>query len=157
MSDVLPKDSKPQEPAEIEIKPKKPLSEAQIKARQKGLAAMREKRKEIDETKKVKKEKIKIAKKAVEEKILKDDVGLFDYETKMKSYDDKVSNLMREVGELRGLLTAREESKKVIEPKQEKQEKIVERVVERHIPVHAPTAPQKLTGYELLDRVFFNK
>ena len=132
----------PQESAKP-IKEKKPRTEAQMAATQKALAAMTAARKEKAKKQIEKKEEIKKAKKVVEDKILKEDVGLVtrnDFES-----------MKKELYELRGMLTAKQQAEK--EKPAPKQERIVERVIER---VPTPSAqPSKLTGHALLDTLFF--
>ena len=133
-----PSDAKP-------VKEKKPRTEAQKQATVKALAAMTAKRKELNEKAKEKKEEVKKAKKIVEEKILKEDL-------RFASMND-VESLKKEIYELKGLLTAKQQTEK--EKPAPKAERVVERVIER---VPTPVvAQQKLTGYELLDKVFFSK
>ena len=131
------------------MKEKKPRSEAQQAATQKALAAMTAKRKELNEKAKVKKEEVKKAKKVVEDKILKEDIGFV-----MKNdFESRLGSLTKELGELRGLLSAKQQAEK--EKPAPKQERIVERVIER---VPTPIQqPAKLTGTALLDRLFFEK
>ena len=129
------------------VKEKKPPTEKQVAQRQAALAAMTAKRKQLNEERKEKKEKVKVAKKVVEEKILKEDLGFVSHQ----DFD----GLRRELAELRGMVTMKHQvaaEKPVAAPKQER---IVERVIER---VPTPVAqPQKLTGHALLDSIFFNK
>lgn len=128
-------------------KEKKPRTEAQQAATAKALAAMTAKRKEQIEKKKEVKEKVKVAKKIVEEKIIKEDLGLV---TK-QDFD----SIRKEIMELRAM----QEATKIVKAEKEKappvkpQERIVERVFERPA-VTAPPTPTKLTGHALLDRVF---
>ena len=130
-------------------KEKKPRTEAQKQATVKALAAMTAARKARAEKQIEKKEEIKKAKKVVEEKILKEDIGF----ALKNDVDSKISSLMREVGELRGLLTAKQQAEK--EKPAPKAERVVERVIER---VPTPQAqPTKLTGHALLDKLFFEK
>ena len=145
-TDQAPESQLPQE-AVKPVKVKKPRSEAQQAATQKALAAMTAKRKQLNEEHREKKEEVKQAVKVVKEKILKDKVSfvtLQDFEA-----------TKRELAELRGMLTAKQqfEKERVVVPP--KQERIVERVIER---VPTPSQPvQKLTGTALLDSIFFNK
>lgn len=133
--------------AEKPKKEKKPPTEAQQAAREKGLQAMMAKRKQLSEQVKEKREKVKVAKKVIEDKIMKEDL-------KLPSSTD-IDFLKKEVAELRGMLTMKqqvEKEKPVVVPKQER---IVERVIER---VPTPSAqPTKLTGHALLDSLFFQK
>ena len=123
-------------------KVKKPRSEAQQAATQKALAAMTAKRKELLEKHKEKKEEVKKAKKIVEDKIIKEDLG---FVTK-----NDFESMKKELFELRGMLSQQAKEKpKAAEPK----ERVVERVIER---VPTPVQqPQKLTGHALLDSLFF--
>lgn len=137
-------------PPQVEAKPvkeKKPRSEAQQAATAKALAAMTAKRKENIEKKKEVKEKIKVAKKVVEDKIIKEDL-------RFASLND-IDALRKELGELKGMLTMKqqvEKEKPVVAPKAER---IVERVIER---TPTPVAqPSRLTGHALLDKLFFEK
>ena len=132
-------------------KEKKPATEAQQAARQKGLQAMMEKRKQMSNEVKEKREKIKVAKKVVEDKILKEDL-------KFASLND-IDSLRKELYELRGMVAMKQQVEKEIKEKPipapaKPAERIVERVIER---VPTPSAPTKLTGYALLDKVFFDK
>ena len=137
----------PTENAPQETKPKKekkPPTEAQQAARQKGLQAMMAKRKELAEKQNEKKEVIKKAKKAVEDKILKEDVGFVmknDFEALRKELYELKANMRPQVVE-------RVIEKQVPAPKQER---IVERVIE--VPSRS-TTPQRMTGTALLDKVF---
>ena len=109
------------------------------------------KRKELAVKQKEKKEEVKKAKKVVEDKILKEDVGF----VMRNDFESKISSLTKEIGELRGLLSASQQKaveKPVAAPKQER---IVERVIER-VPTPV-TTPAKLTGHALLDKLFFEK
>ena len=133
------------------VKEKKPRTEAQQAATVKALAAMTAKRKELNEKAKEKKEEIKKAKKVIEEKMIKEDIGFV-----MKNdFDTKISSLMKEVGELRGLLSAAQQQKTEKPIPAPKPERIVERVIER-VPERS-TTPTRLTGTALLDRLFFDK
>ena len=133
------------------VKEKKPRTEAQKAATQKALAAMTAKRKEINEQIKEKKEKVKVAKKVVAEKILKEDLGFVSH----RDFDDRVSSLTKEVAELRGMLTMKQQAPVEKPAAAAPKERIVERVIER---VPTPSAqPQKLSGHALLDSIFFNK
>jgi hypothetical protein len=134
----------PQAEAKV-AKEKKPRTDAQKAATAKALAAMTAKRGEMIKERKEKKEKVQIAKKAVEDKIIKEDVGFV--------FKNDFESLKKEVYELRGLLSA--SKKQDVSAPAPKQERIVERVIER-VPSRS-TTPTKLTGYELLDKVFFNK
>ena len=149
MDKALPKPGQapPTENAPQETKPKKekkPPTEAQQAARQKGLQAMMAKRKELAEKQNEKKEVIKKAKKAVEDKILKEDVGFVmknDFEALRKELYELKANMRPQVVE-------RVIEKQVPAPKQER---IVERVIE--VPSRS-TTPQRMTGTALLDKVF---
>ena len=128
------------------VKVKKPRSEAQQAATAKALAAMTAKRKEIIEKKKEVKEQVKVAKKVVEDKILKEDLGFVT----RSDFD----NIRKELAEVKALYSIAQQ-KNAEKPVAPKQERIVERVIER---VPTPSAqPQKLTGHALLDSIFFNK
>ena len=147
MSDSVPQPTLPPETPAIQEKPKKerkPPTEKQLEARSKGLQAMIAKRKEIAETRSKKKEDIKVAKKAVEDKILKEDLAF--------ASRNEVDSLRKELAELKTLYsTVKQEKTQVAKP-----ERIVERVVERHVPT-AVAQPTKLTGHALLDKLFFEK
>ena len=144
---ILESQAPPAQPEAKPVKEKKPRSEAQQAATAKALAAMTARRKENIEKKKEVKEKIKVAKKVVEEKILKEDL-------RFASLND-IDSLRKELSELKGMLTAKqqvEKEKPVVAPKPER---IVERVIER---TPTPVAqPSKLTGHALLDKLFFEK
>lgn len=135
-----PQESQEAEPTQATPKSKKPRSEAQQAATVKALAAMRAKRDVLDQEKREKKEVIKKAKKVVEDKILKDDVGFV-----MKN---DFESLKKELYELKGLMSASHKPEKPLP----KQERIVERVIER-VPERS-TTPTRLTGHALLDKVF---
>jgi len=124
-------------------KEKKPATEAQLAARAKGLAAMTAKRKAISKEVAEKKETLKIAKKAVEDKIIKEDLGF--------AFRSDVDSLRKELAELKALHTVKEQAAKQEKPK----ERVVERIIERVPTAQAPV--QKLTGHALLDSIFFNK
>lgn len=133
------------------VKEKKPPTEKQIAQRQNALAKMNEKRKQLYEERKEKKEKVKEAVKVVKEKIIKEDIGF----VMRNDFENKISSLTKEIGELRGLLSASQQKaveKPVAAPKQER---IVERVIER-VPTPQTTSA-KLTGHALLDKLFFDK
>lgn len=135
-------------PLEKPKKEKKPPTEAQQAAREKGLQAMMAKRKQMAEQVKEKREKVKVAKKVIEDKILKDDLGFVSH----KDFEEKYSSLQKEVFELRGMLTAKQQAAQE-KPVSKPAERIVERVIER---VPTPSAqPAKLTGHALLDSLFF--
>lgn len=156
MEPTLPKpptNDQPNPPAvEKPKKEKKPPTEAQQAARQKGLAAMMEKRKQMSEEVKVKREKVKVAKKAVEDKILKNDVGFV-----MKDdFESRISSLTKELGELRGIMSMKQQVEKEKPAAAKPAERIVERVIERPAVSVTPT-PAKLTGHALLDKIFFDK
>lgn len=149
--DTKPQESQEMAPPQTDAKPtkpdgrKKPRSEAQQAATVKALAAMRAKRDQLDQEKREKKEVIKKAKKVVEDKILKDDVGFV-----MKN---DFESLKKELYELKGLYAASQQQAKPEKPTPApKQERIVERVIER-VPERS-TTPTRLTGHALLDKVF---
>ena len=109
------------------MKEKKPPSEAQIRQRQMALAKMTERRKQIADERKEKKEVIKKAKKVVEDKILKEDVGFV-----MRSDFDAMRNgFMKEIGELRALYGQQAQAQPPAKPKEEKPAKVPERIVEQ--------------------------
>lgn len=149
-------DSSPTQVSEAQVsqevakpaKEKKPRTEAQQAATQKALAAMTARRKQLIEEKKEKKEVIQKAKKVVEEKILKEDLGF----VVRKDYEATISSLSKEIGELKALYAQAQKPKAEPAPK----ERIVERIIEKQAPTQQAT-PQKLTGYALLDKVFFEK
>ena len=141
-------------PAETKpTKEKKPRSEAQQAATAKALAAMSAKRKELNEERKEKKEKVKLAKKVIEDKIIKEDIGFV-----MKNdFEARFGSLQKELAEMKAMysIAQQKEIKEKPTPAPAKPaERIVERVIER---VPTPSAPTKLTGYALLDKVFFDK
>jgi len=125
-------------------KEKKPRSEAQQAATMKALEAMTIARKARAEKQKERKVEVAVAKKVIEKKIVDENIP---FATK------KEIEAMRK--ELQDLRTLHEATKMVKEHVPAKQERIVERVFER-VPT-ATAAPAKLSGYELLDKVFFNK
>jgi hypothetical protein len=126
-------------------KEKKPRTEAQVAATQKALAAMTAARKAKAVKQIEKKEEIKKAKKVVEDKILKEDVGLVtrnDFEA-----------MKKELYELKGLMSVKQQAESQRPAPSKPAERIVERVIER---VPTPSAqPTKLTGHALLDSLFF--
>lgn len=126
-------------------KEKKPRSEAQIAATQKALAAMTAKRKELAVKAKEKKEEVKVAKRVIADKIIKEDLSF--------ATRNEVDSLRKELAELRAIHSA--PKPEITQPA--KPERIVERVVERHVPTPQVSQPQKLTGHALLDRLFFDK
>ncbi len=130
------------------VKEKKPRSEAQKAATAKALSAMTAKRGEMIEHRKQKKEQVKIAKKVVEDKIIKEDLAFASRHEVKNDFD----SLRKEVSELRGMLTEARAQKPSTPVKQER---IVERVIERVPTANAP--PAKLSGYQLLDKIFFDK
>ena len=149
METTLPKPPSADQPESVptETKPKKekkPATPAQQAAREKGLKAMMEKRKQIAEVAKEKKEKIKVAKKVIEDKIIKEDLG---FVTK-QDFD----SMRKELMELRALTEAHRIVKETPPPKAER---IVERIIEKAPTQVAP--PTRLTGHALLDKLFFEK
>lgn len=131
-------------------KEKKPPTEAQVKQRQAALIKMTEKRKQIAAENKEKKEKVKQAKKVVEDKILKEDVGFV-----MKSdFDNMRNSFMKEIGELKALYGQQPAAKPKEEKVQKAPERIIERVIERPAPTPSIQQQQRLTGHALLDKVF---
>jgi hypothetical protein len=125
-------------------KEKKPRSEAQIAATQKALAAMTAKRKELAVKAKEKKEEVKVAKRVIADKIIKEDLSF--------ATRNEVDSLRKELAELKALHTPKSESNQPAKP-----ERIVERIVERHVPTPITAQATKLTGNALLDRLFFDK
>ena len=132
-------------------KEKKPPTEAQQAAREKGLQAMMAKRKQLSEQVKEKKEKVKVAKKVVEDKIMKEDLGFVSH----KDFEEKYNTLQKEVFELKGMLAVKQQVEKEKPVVAKPAERIVERVIERTPTPVAP--PSKLTGHALLDKLFFEK
>lgn len=145
-----PKSNEVSEPQQSEstakpVKEKKPRSEKQQAATAKALAAMTAKRRQMNEEHREKKEEVKQAVKVVKEKILKDKVGF-------ASLND-IDMLKKELYELKGMLSAKQQVEKEKPVAAPKQERIVERIVER---VPTPSAPAtKLSGHALLDSIFF--
>ena len=132
------------QPTPAPVKEKKERTPAQIEASKKALIAMQAKRKELYDKAKEKKEEIKKAKKVVEDKILKEDVGFVmknDFEALRKELYELKANMKPQVVE-------RVIEKQVPAPKQER---VIERVVE--VPSRS-TTPTKVTGHALLDKVF---
>ena len=140
-----PTESNPVQETQESAKPKKERTEAQKAATAKALAAMTAARKAKAEKQIAKKEEIKKAKKVVEDKILKEDVGLVtrnDFES-----------LKKELYELRGLYSQAQQAKaEKPAPAPAPKERVVERIVER-VPERS-TTPTRLTGHALLDKVF---
>ena len=131
------------------VKEKKPPSEKQIAQRQMALLKMREKRQQLTEERKEKKEKVKIAKKVVEEKILKEDLAF--------ATRNDVDSLRKELAEVRALYSvAQQKAASAPAPAPAPRERIVERVIEKEAPSRS-TTPQRLTGHALLDKLFFEK
>jgi hypothetical protein len=145
---------KPEQPeVETPVKPvkeKKPPTEAQKAAREKGLQTMMAKRRELAAKQKEKKEEVKTAKRIVENKILKEDLA---FATKQD-----LESMRKELMELRAYHEASKivAKDKAVEKPAPKAERIVERVIERQAPT-APAPPAKLTGHALLDKLFFEK
>ena len=126
-------------------KVKKPPSEAQLKARAKGLEALTKARKERAEKQKAKKEEIKIAKQAVEKKLLAEG----DHGFVSRREFEELSAMLKSV------VNAKVSEPKVIEKVIEKPvDRIIERIVEKPV---APVPERKLTGTALLDKLFFEK
>ena len=149
MEETLPKPPTVPATEETPAKPKREPTEAQKAARAKGLAAMTAKRKELSKQMADKKDTIKLAKKAVAEKIIKEDLVF----ATRNDVDSLVGGLRKELAELKALHTVKQEQAK--EEKAKPTERIVERIIEK-----TPTAPApvvKLTGHALLDSIFFNK
>jgi len=146
-----PPTTKPEQ-SEVEkpMKEKKPPSEAQKAAREKGLQTMMAKRRELAAKQKEKKEEVKTAKRIVENKILKEDLA---FATKQD-----LEAMRKELMELRAHHEASKivAKEKAVEKPAPKAERIVERVIERQAPT-APAPPVKLTGHALLDKLFFEK
>lgn len=130
------------------VKEKKPRSEAQKATTQKALAALTAARKAKAEKQKEKKEELKIAKKAVEEKILNNSTNGFVVK---EEFDVRLTSLQNQFAKDLAELKAAYATQKTTTAAP-KQEKIVERVIER-VPTSV-AAPPKLTGNALLDRVF---
>lgn len=126
-----------------EKKPKKERTEAQKQATQKALAAMTAARKERAVKQLEHKEEVKVAKKVIEKKIVDENIK---FATK-----SEIDAMKKELLELRAL----HEASKMVKEKPAP-ERVVERIVERHVPV-APSAPVKLSGHALLDKLFFDK
>ena len=141
----------PQEPSKP-AKEKKPRTPAQQQATAKALAIMAERRKKVNEEKKEKKEKVKLAKKVVEDKIIKEDIGFVmknDLDSRITALTSQFS---KEIGELKALYGQSSSKPAKEAPAPTPKERIVERIVER-----APTPsaqPSRLTGHALLDKVF---
>lgn len=137
----------PSEPTKP-VKEKKPRTPAQEAATAKALAAMTAARKAKAEKQIAKKEEVKKAKKVVEDKILKEDIGFV-----MKNeYESKTKELMGQITELKAMLLANKQTSQT----KTVPERIVERVVEKHIPTQV-AQPTKLSGHALLDKLFFDK
>jgi len=140
-------------------KEKKPRTEAQIAAQQKALATLKEKRD------KQKAEETKLVEEAKTDELKKKELEKIQYE-KAKYQKKKLPpapsyitsvDLEKFKNELIGSLS----SKPVIQekPVEKVVEKpvVVERVIEKVVEKPVPVVQQKLTGHELLDRIFFNK
>jgi hypothetical protein len=145
-------------------KEKKPRTEAQIAAQQKALATLKEKRD------KQKAEETKLAEEAKTDELKKKELEKIQYE-KAKYQKKKLPpapsyitsvDLERFKNELIGSLSGKE-TKVVEKPVERVVEKVVEkpvvveRVIEKVVEKPVPVVQQKLTGHELLDRIFFNK
>lgn len=141
----------PPKPTEINLaqstqeqaKPKKERTEAQKAATAKALTAMTAARKEKAKKQIETKEKVKQAKKIIEDKIIKEDLG---FVTK-QDFDIMRKELME--------LRAMSEAHKIIRetPSTAPKERIVERIIEKAPVSVAPLT--KLTGHALLDSIFF--
>lgn len=127
------------------VKEKKVRTEKQQAATAKALAAMTAARKEKAIVQNEKKEEVKQAVKVVKEKILKDKVGF-------ASLTD-IDSLKKEIYELKGMLTAKQQMAQEKPAPRPPTERIVERVFER-VPTQA-APPAKLSGHALLDKLFF--
>ena len=134
------------------VKEKKPRSEAQQAATAKALAAMTARRKEVLEKKKEVKEKVKLAKKVVEDKIIKEDLA---FATRNEVRSD-IDSLRKELAEVRALYTVAKEQAASAHAEKPK-ERIVERIIEKQPVAITTTTSAKLTGHALLDKLFFEK
>ena len=135
---------------DIPEKVKKPRTEKQIAAQQKAFAILKEKReakekanKEEKEAREIAKEKWKEVKKKApaEELVTKQDLAKF----------------MNDVKGLLGSTAAPKAKEPVAEPRGKIAEKQTTTVVRREPVVEAPKPAVKLSGHELLDRLFFNQ
>ena len=143
-------------------KKKKPRTEAQVAAQQKALATLKEKRD------KQKAEETKLAEEAKTDELKKKELEKIQYE-KAKYQRKKLPpapsyitsvDLEKFKHELIGSLSGKVAEVKVVEKPVEKvieKPVIVERVIEKVVEKPVPVVQQKLTGHELLDRIFFNK
>jgi hypothetical protein len=146
-----------------ENKEKKARSPAQIAAQQKALATLKEKRDKLkgEEEKAEKEAEVDATKKAELDKIKYEKAKQQRKRLPVPPSYVTVNDLDRFKNDLLGSLTGMKQEVKEIKPEPKVQEvkvqepKVVEpKVVEK--PVPAPPQ-QKLTGHELLDRIFFNK
>lgn len=144
-------------------KEKKPRSEAQVAAQQKALATLKEKRD------KQKAEETKLVEEAKTDELKKKELEKIQYE-KAKHQRKKLPpapsyitsvDLEKFKHELIGTLSSKPViQEKIIEKPVEKvieKPVVVERVIEKVVEKPVPVVQQKLTGHELLDRIFFNK
>lgn len=150
-----------------ETKEKKARSPAQIAAQQKALATLKEKRDKlkVEEEKAEKEAEVDAGKKAELEKIKYEKAKQQRKRLPVPPSYITTSDLDRFKNDLLGSLSGIKQEVKVQEvkveqPKVVEQPKMVEqpRAVEQPKVVEQKPAPvQKLTGHELLDRIFFNK
>jgi len=144
-------------------KKKKPRTEAQVAAQQKALATLKEKRD------KQKAEETKLAEEAKTDELKKKELEKMQYE-KAKYQRKKLPpapsyitsvDLEKFKNELIGSLSGKPViQEKIIEKPVEKvieKPVVVERIIEKVVEKPIPVVQQKLTGHELLDRIFFNK
>jgi hypothetical protein len=152
-----------------ETKEKKARSPAQIAAQQKALATLKEKRDklkveeekaekeaEVDAGKKAELDKIKYEKAKQQRKRLPVPPSYITTNDLDKFKNDLLGSLSGNKQEVASKEVKVEQPKAVEQPRIVEQPRVVEqpKVVEKPIP--APPQ-QKLTGHELLDRIFFNK
>jgi len=141
-------------------KKKKPRTEAQVAAQQKALATLKEKRD------KQKAEETKLAEEAKTDELKKKELEKIQYE-KAKYQRKKLPpapsyitsvDLEKFKNELIGSLSnSKVQEKPVIQEKVIEKPVVVERIIEKVVEKPVPVIQQKLTGHELLDRIFFNK
>lgn len=140
------------------VKEKKPRTEAQIAAQKKALAMLKEKRDKAkaEENKLVEEAKVDNGKKKELEKILYEKAKYQRKKLPPAPSYVTMGDLENFKNDLLGSLS--KSVVKPIEPEVIKAEpKVVERVIEKIVEKPVPVVQPKLTGHELLDRIFFNK
>lgn len=131
----------------LPAKEKKPRSEKQIEAQKKAFAVLKQKREEAAKAKKESKDAAEVNKDKWRE--LKKKAPAEELVTK--------KDLEGFMSEVRGFMKPQVVEKVVEKPVERIVEKPVERVIERVVEKNVPAPNVKLTGHELLDKLFFSK